>query len=748
MILKNRGVELLAPGGSVSSIKAAVSSGADAVYVGGNSFSARANANNLTDNELIDILEYLHLRNKKLYLAINTLIKDSELKSLFDYAVKMYENGVDAFIVQDFGAMSFLNKYLPEAEIHLSTQMAISGSEAIRLIKSHTNISRVILPRELSLKQIEDISTNTDVDIECFAQGALCYSYSGVCLMSSLICERSGNRGRCAQSCRLPYTYNGSNVEYPLSMKELSTIDILPLMINAGVSSFKLEGRMRKEAYVGAVTGIYRKYLDRAYKISSDERKKDRYKEFYYIEKEDKGLLDKIFNRSGSTKLYFMSKDLIERNKEAMISLNNSSASFNEQLAGEIYHRYKHYLEPLKISATFKLYPYEKPVLILEALINKRTVRVVVSGADIGEAARNHGLNYDSIYKQIKKSDDDFLVLDKLIVDIKEPVFMPISSINALRRDGFKALKAEIIKMNGFNDSRKALAIHNDKAFNYETSSQSKSYAVSLYVYIQSLKLLDTVLSKNFVKRLYIEADELLRLSIDEIGDIVQRVHDVGKEIYLATPHLLEEGYDRFQLLGLDDACFDGYLVRNIEGLALFMQTKKPIVSDYLIYGFNKAAISYLKELNVQSQSLSVELNYHQIVKLLEKEEDLESFELTVYGAVIAMVSKNCVKRTHGCCDSNSSITVLKDRKGYDFAVKSNCTGCYNVIYNSKRLYLADLNDKLKKTGLCNFRVDFLDEDIKSAENILDSVWLSLNDILKTTLLSDYSRGHFNRGVI
>ena len=220
MGFKNKKIELLAPGGSVASIKAAINAGADAVYVGGSSFSARASANNLNDEELADIIDYLHLRGKRIHLAINTLIKDSEIKSVYSYASKMYEKGIDAFIVQDFGVMDFLNKYLPEAEIHTSTQMAVSGSGATKMLKSHTNIKRVILPREMSLDQISEIAKNTDVDIECFAQGALCYSYSGMCLMSSLICERSGNRGRCAQSCRLPYTYNNSRPEYPLSMKE------------------------------------------------------------------------------------------------------------------------------------------------------------------------------------------------------------------------------------------------------------------------------------------------------------------------------------------------------------------------------------------------------------------------------------------------------------------------------------------------------------------------------------------------
>ncbi len=424
MGFKNKKIELLAPGGSVASIKAAINAGADAVYVGGSSFSARASANNLNDEELADIIDYLHLRGKRIHLAINTLIKDSEIKSVYSYASKMYEKGIDAFIVQDFGVMDFLNKYLPEAEIHTSTQMAVSGSGATKMLKSHTNIKRVILPREMSLDQISEIAENTDVDIECFAQGALCYSYSGMCLMSSLICERSGNRGRCAQSCRLPYTYNNSRPEYPLSMKELSSLDILPLIISSGVNSLKLEGRMRGYSYVGAVTGLYRKYIDRAVAILSDNNKSKNPMNYYYLDKEDRGLLDRIFNRAGSTKSYFMS-DI----KDGMISLNNSSANFNEELARDVYNKYS-VLKPLKINAKIRLYAGSPASLTLLCNIDLDSIEVSVNGKDIVETAKNMALSYESIYKRIKKSDDEYLVLKSLDIDSSGDVFMPVSSLS------------------------------------------------------------------------------------------------------------------------------------------------------------------------------------------------------------------------------------------------------------------------------------------------------------------------------
>ena len=744
MGFKNKKIELLAPGGSVASIKAAINAGADAVYVGGSSFSARASANNLNDEELADIIDYLHLRGKRIHLAINTLIKDSEIKSVYSYASKMYEKGIDAFIVQDFGVMDFLNKYLPEAEIHTSTQMAVSGSGATKMLKSHTNIKRVILPREMSLDQISEIAENTDVDIECFAQGALCYSYSGMCLMSSLICERSGNRGRCAQSCRLPYTYNNSRPEYPLSMKELSSLDILPLIISSGVSSLKLEGRMRGYSYVGAVTGLYRKYIDRAVAILSDNNKSKNPMNYYYLDKEDRGLLDRIFNRAGSTKSYFMS-DI----KDGMISLNNSSANFNEELARDVYNKYS-VLKPLKINAKIRLYAGSPASLTLLCSIDLDSIEVSVNGKDIVETAKNMALSYESIYKRLKKSDDEYLVLKSLDIDSSGDVFMPVSSLNSLRREAYSLLKREIIKVRGFNHNRKSLACTDHNIPENVATKHIKSDIISddfnISVYIQNLNLLKSVLEKPFVNRVYVEADELISLSDDEIITLSDRVHKKGMEFYLAVPHILEEGFDLNSLTRFDYLT-DGYLVRNLQALALFGGEKKPVVTDYLLYGLNRASVNYLKALGADMQTISMELNYGQILNLV-KDEGMHGFEMVIYGDVVAMVSKQCVKRTHNKCNRISEIVYLNDRKGYRFAVKSNCTGCYNVIYNSKKIFLADLYEKISKTRIRNFRVDFLDENIDNVKMILDNVWLCLGNKSDRKFLNDYSRGHFNRGII
>ncbi len=268
----------------------------------------------------------------------------------------------------------------------------------------------------------------------------------------------------------------------------------------------------------------------------------------------------------------------------------------------------------------------------------------------------------------------------------------------------------------------------------------------NISVYIQNLNLLKSVLEKPFVNRVYVEADELISLSDDEIITLSDRVHKKGMEFYLAVPHILEEGFDLNSLTRFDYLT-DGYLVRNLQALALFGGEKKPVVTDYLLYGLNRASVNYLKALGADMQTISMELNYGQILNLV-KDEGMHGFEMVIYGDVVAMVSKQCVKRTHNKCNRISEIVYLNDRKGYRFAVKSNCTGCYNVIYNSKKIFLADLYEKISKTRIRNFRVDFLDENIDNVKMILDNVWLCLGNKSDREFLNDYSRGHFNRGII
>lgn len=286
--------EVLAPAGSIEGLKAALYAGADAVYTGGRMFGARAYANNLSDEELSECIDYCHLHNKKLYLTTNTLMKQSEIYQLADWLVPFYEQGLDAVIVQDFGAFAFLKREFPNLDLHASTQMSVHSVQSAALLEK-LGASRVVPAREISLEEIAAIRQNTSLEIECFVHGALCYCYSGQCLMSSMIGGRSGNRGRCAQPCRLPYVYEGKE-QFWLSPKDICTLQILPEVLEAGVDSLKIEGRMKRTEYAAGVAAMYRKYVD-LYRKNG--------KEGYHVEKKDIQDLMDLYNRGGFSTGYY-----------------------------------------------------------------------------------------------------------------------------------------------------------------------------------------------------------------------------------------------------------------------------------------------------------------------------------------------------------------------------------------------------------------------------------------------------------
>ena len=299
-------VEVLAPAGSYESMQAAISAGADAVYIGGSRFGARAYADNLTEERMLEAIDYAHLRGVSLYMTVNTLVKEREMDALIPYLEPYYRQGLDAVIVQDPGVARQVRRYFPDLAVHASTQMTITGVRGARIAKEW-GATRVVPARELSLEEIQRIREELDIEIECFVHGALCYCYSGQCLLSSFIGGRSGNRGRCAQPCRLPYEIRGA-AEVPggrkldrddrcvMSLKDLCTLDLLPQLLEAGVNSLKIEGRMKSPRYTAGVVSIYRKYVDRYLRDGS---------EGYRVDPEDKKMLLDLFDRGGFTEGYF-----------------------------------------------------------------------------------------------------------------------------------------------------------------------------------------------------------------------------------------------------------------------------------------------------------------------------------------------------------------------------------------------------------------------------------------------------------
>ena len=316
--------EILAPAGSIESLYAAVNAGADAVYTGGSKFGARAYADNFDNIELLKAIDYIHLHDRKIYLTVNTLLKNDEIKNdLYNYFLPIYENGLDAVLVQDMGVLKFIRENFPDVEIHASTQMAVTSRYAAQYLKS-LGATRVVPARELTLMDLKDIHDNVDIEIESFIHGAMCYCYSGMCLFSSMIGGRSGNRGRCAGPCRQPYEVYKNNTRlnnksnmYALSLRDMNTLDILPEIIESGVYSLKIEGRMKSPEYVAGTVSIYRKYLDLYNEFGKDN---------YSIEESDRKNLAGLYSRSGSTSGYYKnynSKTMVSYNKPAYNSTDN-----------------------------------------------------------------------------------------------------------------------------------------------------------------------------------------------------------------------------------------------------------------------------------------------------------------------------------------------------------------------------------------------------------------------------------------
>lgn len=311
--------ELLAPAGSFQAFEGAVNAGADAVYLGGQMFSARAAAQNFTQDELLRALDYAHKRNRKIYMTVNTLFKEREMKDVIPFLTPFVAAGLDGVIVQDFGVVRVLKESFPSLKLHASTQMMVTGVFGTRLLKSY-GVERVVPARELTLKEIAAIRERADIEVEAFVHGAMCYCYSGNCLFSGIVGGRSGNRGRCAQACRLPYQVRGSETGrgtsvrdgaemYPLSLKDMNTISDLPALIDAGIDSFKIEGRMKRPEYASGVTAVYRKYIDRYLEHPGAA---------FFVEDEDMETLKKLYLRTSVSNGY-----LYRHNGAEMVTMDD-----------------------------------------------------------------------------------------------------------------------------------------------------------------------------------------------------------------------------------------------------------------------------------------------------------------------------------------------------------------------------------------------------------------------------------------
>ena len=744
--------ELLAPAGSFASLKAAVAAGADAVYMGGARFGARAYAQNADQDEMIAAIEYAHLHGCRLYMTVNTLFKENELGELYEYLLPYYKAGLDGVIVQDLGALSFIREHFPGIELHASTQMTITSVYGAKELK-RLGCCRVVPAREVSLEEIRRIYDETGMDIETFVHGALCYCYSGQCLMSSLIGGRSGNRGRCAQPCRLPYrvygqengtAVNKENQKCVLSMKDLCTLDILPQILEAGVFSLKIEGRMKSPRYTAGVVRIYRKYLDRYLEYGS---------EGYYVEPEDKKELLDLFDRGGFTSGYYT-----RHNGRDMIALKEKP-EFRETNKELFDFLDREYVE------TEKKEPVEGYAYLAEGLPSVLTltcgdISVTVSGQE-PQAAKNQPMTREKVIRQLGKTGATAFEFTELEAEVCGALFLPIQALNELRREGFEAL-TEAIHNQWRRKAPEAGEVQNG-ADSGEKSSRAAGCAgpvpdesagkrpMYLTVSAETGDQLSAALAVPEVRRICLDASSF---QPERWAEFVQLIHQAGKECYLTLPHIFRThaiGFFRTYRSCLEQAGFDGLLIRAFEEIQWMREEQISFSAsfDASVYAWNHGAVHTLKEEQAAFITAPWELNSRELEPVFEacRREGLPA-ELIVYGRAPMMVSAQCITKTVKGCSKCPSLLWMKDRTGARLPVQNHCAFCYNTILNPLPVSLHGCADSVKRLAPEGLRLCFTIETGEETKAVLNAFAAEfIRGENAEPPFTEFTRGHFRRGV-
>ena len=744
--------ELLAPAGSFASLKAAVAAGADAVYMGGARFGARAYAQNADQDEMIAAIEYAHLHGCRLYMTVNTLFKENELGELYEYLLPYYKAGLDGVIVQDLGALSFIREHFPGIELHASTQMTITSVYGAKELK-RLGCCRVVPAREVSLEEIRRIYDETGMDIETFVHGALCYCYSGQCLMSSLIGGRSGNRGRCAQPCRLPYRVygqeNGTAVNKEdqkcvLSMKDLCTLDILPQILEAGVFSLKIEGRMKSPRYTAGVVRIYRKYLDRYLEYGS---------EGYYVEPEDKKELLDLFDRGGFTSGYYT-----RHNGRDMIALKEKP-EFRETNKELFDFLDREYVE------TEKKEPVEGYAYLAEGLPSVLTltcgdISVTVSGQE-PQAAKNQPMTREKVIRQLGKTGATAFEFTELEAEVCGALFLPVQALNELRREGFEAL-TEAIQNQWRRKAPEAGEVQNG-ADSGEKSSRAAGCAgpvpdesagkrpMYLTVSAETGDQLSAALVVPEVRRICLDASSF---QPERWAELVQLIHQAGKECYLTLPHIFRThaiGFFRTYRSCLEQAGFDGLLIRAFEEIQWMREEQISFSAsfDASVYAWNHGAVHTLKEEQAAFITAPWELNSRELEPVFEacRREGLPA-ELIVYGRAPMMVSAQCITKTVKGCSKCPSLLWMKDRTGARLPVQNHCAFCYNTILNPLPVSLHGCADSVKRLAPEGLRLCFTIETGEETKAVLNAFAAEfIRGENAEPPFTEFTRGHFRRGV-
>ena len=746
-------LELLAPAGSLKTLKAVIHAGADAVYLGGSMFGARAYANNFNEEELLEAIRFGHIHGRKIILAVNTLLKEYELGQLYDYLRPYYEAGVDAVIVQDMGVMEFIKTHFPNLPIHTSTQMTITNVEGARLLKEQ-GVERVVTAREMSLEEIQRIHDEVGVELESFIHGALCYCYSGQCLFSSIIGGRSGNRGRCAQPCRLSYevlqgekNLTGHHATPILSLKDMCTLPFLYELADHGIYSFKIEGRMKTPEYAAGVVSIYRKYMD-SYLDGSR----------IPVEKKDIRALLELGNRGGFTNGYYY-----HHNDSDMLSGESASHNKSEGVLQDNIRR--EYVDTeLKEKIKGKLILNKECPAKIEVQYGK--VKVSYQG-DMVLVAQNRPLTKEVVTEKITKTGNTPFVFENLEVTMDDDIFMPVNQLNQLRRGALEALEEALLKpyertlpelvetSSAETDRRTTGNAIKEKQISGQSLSQtsgqqSAGSSTEVRVLIEDAEQLPAVLKADFVDTVYLDCMLYTRENlIRKLSEDIDRVHASDKKAFYVFPFIFRQQTSLFYekiMPELKKLPLDGIMVRSLDEIAFIKEWGNEnwqMVSDSNLYTYSNEAAEYFYRLGMIQDTIPVELNRKEILK----RENSRS-EMIIYGRLPLMITAQCIhKNTLGCMHQHKVLN-LKDRYSVHFPVKNFCPECYNVIYNSLPVCLFKEDVTVKKIAPAAVRLSFTTETEEETEQILTIY----GDIYKNggilgQMPMECTNGHFKRGV-
>lgn len=783
-------IEVLAPAGSMESLYAAINRGADAVYLGGNKFSARAYASNFDNKKMKKAIDYAHCYGVKIYVTINTILKESEIEEAVRYVGYLYEIGADALIIQDLGLFKRIKEDFPDFELHASTQMTIHNGEAAIYFKEK-GFHRVVLSREMTIEEIKHISKDLNIETEMFVHGAICVSYSGQCLMSSIIGGRSGNRGRCAQPCRMEYILkgekSGEQKGYLLSPKDMCTIDDVKDIVESGTHSLKIEGRMKRPEYVAGVVDNYRKAVD---KVLFKKR---------YNENEGKKQLLQLFNRSGFTNAYLKGntgKDMMSFNspKNAGIPLGivekSGEITLKESLnlGDGIRYNDKGFsvskillngkeITSANIGDTVKLFPidYKKGDKLFKSL-NKQlfdeledyiqpyskkilltaTVKFIVNSpieltiiynnkeyTFIGETvqkAEKKPLDRIRIEESLKKSGDIPFKLEIIKFTDFEDGFLRISDLNNLRREALEGIAKNICK--GYRKKRIK------KEYNKINTTIRKSNIDISEIYScitkDQLKALLDCNVKNIAFDIFSREIGALRLS-----DLINTFETLGNDVnlYIKTSSIIKGEFDKVcKFINKAKPYIKGIITSNI-GLINVYKNSFNIIGDYKLNIMNSQSLEFYQR-EIEIPTLSMELNRSEIKDILRRNKGNNAY--VIYGKPELMISEYCPigstfggRKTNVTCNAicTKDKFILVDRVNEKNRVMTDLF-CRSYILNPVPLNLFDEINVLKEIGIKTFRFDFRDESYEEVKKVI-SIYKNNEAYDK----SNYTKGQFRRGI-